>query len=153
MAPLDIRKTTTADPHFLSLERLLDLELEAEYPDEMAQYAPHNKFKTPIKVVLIFEQEKAIACGAIKELGDHVEIKRMFVHPTQRGRGLSKIILSELEQWSVRLGYTYAILETGTKLTNAIRLYQSCGYIETPKYGPYLELAASICMKKQLILP
>ncbi len=142
--------TSTIDPNFLKLEQLLDAELHLEFPNQMDQYAPHNKFKQPIKAILFLDNEAPIACGAIKEVTDHVEIKRMFVHPDYRGKGLSRKMLYELEHWAQELHYKYAILETGKKLKKAVNLYQSSGYQSIPNYGPYTNLASSICMKKGL---
>lgn len=150
---MTIFKTTTADPGFLQLEKLLDAELQAEYPNDNDQYAPHNKFEKPIKSILIQENGEVIACGAIKELENHIEIKRMFVHPSHRGQGYSKIVLQELENWAISLGYDFAILETGKKLIKPISLYQSSGYQIIPNYGPYADIEDSVCMKKQLSIP
>ena len=147
---MKIIESNTADPLFLQLEKLLDEELHREFPGEMGQYTRHNKFNTPIKTILIFEKDIPIACGAIKELGDHIEIKRMFVHPSQRGKGISKLMISELKKLGKKLGYEYAILETGIKLNKAVSLYQSSGYQSIPNYGPYTHLESSICMKKEL---
>ncbi len=148
---IQIIKTDTSDERFLVLERLLDVELLEEFPESMHQYAPHNKFKAPIKTILLCtENNRPVACGAFKELGDHVEIKRMFVHPAYRGKGYSKIVLEELEQWARSNNYDYAKLETGDKLKPAIQLYQSAGYRIMPNYGPYVDLDTSICMKKNL---
>ena len=147
---MKILQSTTADPLFLQLEKLLDDELHMEFPGEMGPYAPHNKFKTPIKAILFFKNDTPIACGAFKELEDHIEVKRMFVRPDYRGKGISRRILSELENWGRSLGYTYAILETGKRLSKAVNLYQSSGYETIPNYGPYTHLESSICMKKVL---
>lgn len=146
---MQIIQTTTIDERFLSLERMLDDELLRIFPEEMHQCTPHNKFETPIKTILILKNEKAVACGAFKELGDHVEIKRMFVHPDHRGKGLSKVILFELESWAKDLQYKYAKLETGDKLFKAIRLYKNSGYQDMPKYGPYAHYNSSVCLKKE----
>ncbi|MFT5166067.1 MAG: putative acetyltransferase [Saprospiraceae bacterium] len=75
------------------------------------------------KAVLFFEQDIPIACGAIKEIDDHVEIKRMFIHPSYRGKGLSRLMLSALEKLGKKLAYQYALLETGIKLVKAVNLY------------------------------
>lgn len=149
MAHINILKTTTANPHFLALERLLDAELRATFPLDMAQFEPHNKFSQPIKCLLLYKAKVPVACGAFKELGDHVEIKRMFVHPDYRRKGYSRMILEGLEKWSKSLAYQYAILETGRDFQQAVNLYQSSGYKTIPNYGPYKHIAESICMKKQ----
>lgn len=147
---MKVIQTSTTDLDFLKLERLLDAELLQEYPSEMGQYAPFNKFRVPIKTILIKEHTSPVACGAFKEFEDYIEIKRMFVHPDYRGLGHSRTLLNELEKWAKSLDYQYAVLETGHKLIKAIRLYQSAGYQRIPNYGPYVGLPTSICMKKAL---
>lgn len=148
---MELIHSDTANPDFLYLEKLLDEELHLLYPGEMGQYTPHNKFNTPIKAILVFEKEDPIACGAFKELDNHIEIKRMFVHPEHRGKGISRIVLSALENWGKSLGYDFAILETGERLSTAVKLYQTSGYNKIPNYGPYTHIQCSICMKKSLI--
>ncbi len=147
---MQVHKTNTVDSSFLELEKLLDHELQDEFPGEMEAYAPHNKFKSPIKAIVISLDQIPVACGAFKEIQDHVEIKRMFVHPDHRGKGLSKTVLTQLEQWASTLGYQYAILETGDSLFKAIQLYTSTGYQKIPNYPPYTHLSRSVCFKKHI---
>jgi putative acetyltransferase len=75
----------------------------------------------------------------------------MFVHPARRRQGLSKIVLDELEQWAVDLGYKNSILETGSKQPEAIALYKRSGYQQTDRFGVYKELQNSLCFIKKLV--
>lgn len=61
-----------------------------------------------------------------------------------------KQIMKQLEQLIRSKNYKYAILETGIKQTEAINLYKNIGYNIIQNYGPYVENANSICMKKVL---
>jgi len=79
------------------------------------------------------------------------EIKRMFVLETERGKGIAVAVLAELEKWAVAEGFETAILETGNKMTAAIRLYEKSGYQRTPNYGQYIGVDSSVCMKKDLM--
>lgn len=74
----------------------------------------------------------------------------MFVQKAYRGKGLSKTILHDLENWAVEESYHYAVLETSIHFKTAIGLYQTNGYIVIPNYGQYAGLAESVCMKKTL---
>lgn len=148
---MQIIQTSTSDPRFLELEKLLDAELSDEFPEEIGDYAPYNKFEAPIKTILILSGDTPVACGAFKELSDQIEIKRMFVHPNHRGKGLSKIVLNALEQWGKSLGFTTAVLETGDKLFKAIQLYTTSGFEIIPNYGPYIGLTRSVCLGKSLL--
>jgi GNAT superfamily N-acetyltransferase len=71
-----------------------------------------------------------VCCGGVKRLSDGAcEIKRMYVVPGARGRGVARILLRELENVARRLGYTVARLDTGPKQPHARRLYESDGYV------------------------
>jgi ribosomal protein S18 acetylase RimI-like enzyme len=78
------------------------------------------------------------------------EIKRMYVTPSQRGRGLARALLAELERTAVDAGRRRMVLETGYAQPEAIGLYLSCGYSEITKFGQYRDSAGSVCYGKQL---
>jgi GNAT superfamily N-acetyltransferase len=78
------------------------------------------------------------------------EIKRMFVVPQARGRGLARALLAELEATARAAGRTRMVLETGLKQPEAIALYASCGYLPVPKFGIYRHDELSVCMGKGL---
>ncbi|MGW0434273.1 GNAT family N-acetyltransferase [Micromonospora sp. NPDC003197] len=97
---------------------------------------------------------RVVACGAIQPLGgDTAEIKRMYVRPAYRGRGLSRQILAALEEVALCSGHTVLRLETGSYLPTAIRLYVSSGYAEIPAYGEYVDNPYSVCFEKCLPVP
>jgi len=97
---------------------------------------------------------RAVACGAIQTLdGDSAEIKRMYVRPAHRGRGLSRQLLAALEELALRSGRTVLRLETATYLPTAIGLYTSSGYAEIPVYGEYVANPYSVCFEKRLLVP
>jgi GNAT superfamily N-acetyltransferase len=76
-----------------------------------------------------YEEGVAICCGGIKRLDvEACELKRMYVIPEQRGRGVARILLTALEDRARKLGYTIARLDTGPKQQGAQRLYESAGY-------------------------
>ena len=100
---------------------------------------------------IIFENDEAVACGAIKELDSKsMEVKRMFTLPEKRGKGLASKILNELETWAKELGYEKTVLETGKRQTEAVALYNKSGYKVIPNYGQYIGVENSVCMKKIL---
>ena len=117
---------------------------------DQATFAPFNKISDDARVVVISEGEEPVACGCYRPLKDAVEIKRMYVKPAFRGKGLAKIILSELESWAQAEGYDYAKLETGDKQPEAVGLYKAVGYTVIENYEPYIGIKYSICMGKEL---
>jgi putative acetyltransferase len=146
-----IKRTTSDDKDFLLLVKKLDHELWVELEEEQATYDQYNKVPDLPTAIIVYENNEPVACGCFKTLdSDMVEIKRMFVSKEQRGKGLSKKILGELEQWAREKNHKYAVLETSIHFTKARNLYTTSGYEVIPNYGPYTDLPESICMKKLL---
>lgn len=144
-------RTNSDDSDFRELVALLDADLRIRDGAEHSFYAQFNKIDKIRHVVVAYENESAIGCGAFREYELGVaEIKRMFVRPENRGRGIAGQILIELENWARELKYSQCILETGVKQPEAIRLYQKSGYEKIPSYGQYLNVENSVCMKKTL---
>ncbi|MFF2651835.1 GNAT family N-acetyltransferase [Streptomyces sp. NPDC058045] len=79
------------------------------------------------------------------------EIKRMYVVPEARGRGLSRRILAALEADARAAGRLRMVLETGTKQPEAIALYLSSGYRPCPRFGHYRFDELSRCYAKSLV--
>lgn len=146
-----IIRTTSEDQDFAHLIAALDGDLYQRNGEAQLKYRPYNKVDMIKHVVLVYVGGKAVGCGAFKKYDDKsVEIKRMFVYPEMRGKRLAARILQELENWAVEEGYTRAVLETGHKQTEAIRLYTIAGYSRIENYGQYIGMEESICYRKEL---
>jgi GNAT superfamily N-acetyltransferase len=122
--------------------------LTAEQQDEVrARYDGKGEPGTPpsaadISVVLVARDEEgtALGCGALRDLGDGVaEVKRMYVVPAARGRGVSKVVLAGLEDVARERGWATLRLETGTKQPEAIGLYSRAGYRPIEAFGAYVD--------------
>ena len=76
-------------------------------------------------------------CGALKfhRKDGIAEVKRMWVSPTVRGRGLGRRLLAELEDQAARHGVRLLRLETNRNLTEAIALYRGAGYREVTAFN------------------
>lgn len=142
-------RTTSEHPDFQALVRLLDQELAVLDGDDHAFYAQFNKLKYITEAVVAYWDHQPVGCGAFRAFDpETVEIKRMFVQPAFRGRGIAGVVLSELETWARELGYARCVLETGQKQPEAIRLYQKSGYALIPNFGQYVGVDNSVCMEK-----
>jgi GNAT superfamily N-acetyltransferase len=83
-----------------------------------------------------YEGTEAVAGGGLRGLGDGVaEIKRMYVRPDARSRGLATALLRRLEDAARSLGYAAARLDTGPQQVHALRMYRRAGYVEVPPYN------------------
>ncbi|MFF4648662.1 GNAT family N-acetyltransferase [Streptomyces sp. NPDC001380] len=78
------------------------------------------------------------------------ELKRMYVVPGARGRGLARALLRHLEAAAVAAGRSRMVLETGTEQPEAVALYTTEGYAPITKFGLYRDEPSSICMGKHL---
>jgi len=146
-----IVRTDSENKDFVKLVKYLDIDLAEKDGDEHSFYAQFNKSDHIKYVVIAYEDEKSLGCGAIKEhTNSSMEIKRMYVKPESRGKGIGSKVLSELEDWARELSYKKCILETGKKQTEAIGLYKKSGYKLIPNYGQYASMENSICLEKQL---
>ncbi len=148
---INLLRTDSDNADFRELVRLLDADLAIRDGAEHAFYAQFNKIDKIRHVVVAYENEKAIGCGAFKEYEpETAEIKRMYVREENRGRGIAGQILAELENWAKETNFSTCILETGKKQPEAIRLYEKNGYEKIPSYGQYLNVENSVCMKKSI---
>ncbi|MES2747564.1 MAG: GNAT family N-acetyltransferase [Bacteroidota bacterium] len=144
-------RTTSNHVDFQNLVVLLDAFLKITDGDDHAFYDQYNKVDAIKNVVVVYFNNEAVGCGAFKEYdSETVEIKRMFVKDTFRGKGIASVILSELELWAKENGYSECILETGIRQTSAIALYSRLDYKVIPNYGPYQNVPESVCMKKSI---
>jgi GNAT superfamily N-acetyltransferase len=111
-----------------------------------------SEFEPPRGVFLVgYEDGRAIAFGGLARYDETTgEIRRMYVSPDARGRGLSRRILEALEDEASALGYTAVRLETGNRQSEALGLYRSAGYESIAKYGPYMNDERSVCLEKSL---
>lgn len=147
----ELVKTDSTNLHFQVLVKELDKDLAIKDGDEHAFYAQFNKIDTIKHVIVAYLNNEPVGCGAIKAYEPTiVEVKRMFVVPEQRGKGIASTILAALEAWAKELGYYKCILETGNKQTDALALYPKNGYNIIPNYGQYQNVANSVCFEKWL---
>jgi len=144
-----IIKTNSENKAFQQLVVELDKELAIRDGDEHAFYDQFNKITAIKHVILVYEEDKAVGCGALKEYNtDTMEIKRMYVPLDKRGQGIASLIVQSLESWAKELGYSKCILETGVNQPEAIGLYKKNSYTIIPNYGQYAGMENSVCFQK-----
>lgn len=149
---ITIKRTDSENVDFKKLVNELDLDLGIYYKEEQSFYNKLNNIeKIKFVIVAYDENEKPIGCGGIKEFSNtEVEIKRMYVPPTYRGKGIATIVLNELENWSYELNFKKCILETLKEKPYAIAFYKKNGYNTIPNFGEYIKAENSVCFEKEL---
>jgi len=144
-------RTNSENHDFVELVKHLDADLAQRDGADHSFYAQFNKIDTIKHVIVAYQDDTPVGCGAIKEYSpDTMEIKRMYTLPETRGQGVASSVLRELERWAYELGYEKCILETGKKQPEAIALYKKHDYQIIPNYGQYADVQDSICFEKNL---
>jgi len=157
---MEIRRTRFDDPDAVKLNDLVQLEYVDRYGEGDVTQMEAAHFDPPQGLyLLVYDADgAAVASGgwrAREESADGLadgdaEIKRMFVAPHARGRGLARKVLAELEASAAAAGRTRMVLETGVRQPEAIALYKSSGYVSMPKFGIYRHDELSLCLAKRL---
>ena len=142
------------DPDGVALRAAQRVEIDGMYG---ADTEPGNKPTAADVTVFLVARSAAgepLGCGALRHLeGPVAEIKRMFVPVAHRGRGLSRLLLSRLEDEALSRGWSVLRLETGPLQTEALGLYTSAGYDPIPLFGPYVGAEQSLCFERRLTAP
>ena len=148
---IKLTRTDSSNSDFISLVRELDADLQIRDGADHAFFAQFNKIDKIQHVIVAYIGSEAVGCGAIKKYdNDLMEVKRMYVKPSFRGKGIASEVLKDLELWAKSMNYRKCILETGEKQPEAIALYKQSGYQIIPNYGQYAAVLTSICFEKLL---
>ncbi len=158
---MNMRRVSFGHPDAVGLNGRVQLEYAERYGDE-GDVTPLDAtmFEPPQGLYLIAYDDRGtpVATGGwrVRWEGEDgyadgdAEIKRMYVVPEARGRGLSRLVLAALEDDARAAGRTRMVLETGTKQPEAISLYVSSGYEPCAKFGHYRFDELSRCYAKPL---
>ncbi|TMR92352.1 GNAT family N-acetyltransferase [Nonomuraea basaltis] len=151
MTTVDLTITTAAsdDPRIRRLVRDLDADLAARYPDDTCDGGA--RVDPAIRFLLAELDGRPAGCCAIQPFPDGAaELKRMYVSPSARGRGVARRLLAEAERVAAAFGHAEIRLETGVHQPEAIALYTRAGYTPIPNYPPYHDKPLSRCYAKPL---
>ncbi|MGW4796955.1 GNAT family N-acetyltransferase [Nonomuraea sp. MG754425] len=127
--------------------------LDAAFAELVARYGPEGRsqVKEGARFLVASVDGQAVGCGAVQPMADGAgELKRMYVVPAQRGRGIATALLSALEDLARSLGHHRLLLATGLRQPEAIALYERCAYTLTEPYGRYVGAPLTRCYVKAL---
>jgi GNAT superfamily N-acetyltransferase len=110
------------------------------------------EFLPPGGLFLVAEVDgEPAGCGAWRvRPPEGVEIKRVYVAPGFRRRGLAQAVMAELESTAARAGHRSVVLNTGARQPEAVRLYGELGYVAVPGYGVYARSPEAVFLGKDL---
>lgn len=148
---ISIQRTNSENQNFIALVANLDADLAERDGEEHAFYHQFNDIGNLNNTVVLYMDKRPVGCGAIKTFDSKtMEVKRMYILPEARGKGLATLILKELEHWAFELNFKSCILETGKRQPEAIALYTKNGYQVIPNYGQYTGVKNSVCFQKNV---
>jgi putative acetyltransferase len=94
---------------------------------------------------------RAVGCGAIRLIDPTTaEVKRMYVEPDRRGKGVGRAVLARLDAAARQMGARRLVLETGVHSPEAVALYRGAGFRQIDCWGEYASSPTSVCMEKIL---
>ena len=118
---------------------------ESNHLESIDEMSKSNAF-----FIAAYSGSEICGIGSVKLIDDYGEIKRVYVPSNQRGKGIARAIMEELESYLVKQAVTYARLETGIHQEEAIQLYATLGYERIDPFGNYKEDPLSVFMEKKL---
>ncbi len=131
-------------------------ELDAElhrypYPPESRHaFSVDQLIREGVAFFVTTVDDEPAGCGGVKIFPDYAEVKRMYVRPAFRGKGLGKGILSHLAEYARGNGVHVLRLETGIYQTEAITLYESWGFQRRGPFGDYQVDPLTVYFEKAL---
>jgi putative acetyltransferase len=119
--------------------------------DEASSFHPDDVTVPRSVFVVATLAGELMGCGALRPYSaEVVEIKRMYVRQSARGRGVGHGILAELERFAAQFGYRSMILETGVRQPEAIALYTGHGFAPIANFSEYADNPLSVCYGKDI---
>jgi GNAT superfamily N-acetyltransferase len=139
-------------PDAVALIDELEAHLASYYPRESRHgYSVAKLIAEGVAFFLIRTDGVPAGCGGIQIFGDaYGELKRMYVRPQFRGRGLAKLMLNHLTEYARSRGVGVLRLETGIHQHEAIGLYERAGFRSIPPFGNYRVDPLSKCYEKRI---
>src|SRR5437879_3974909 len=150
---LSIAQESPVQPEIEQLLQQSDEHAASLYPAESNHLVGIDALlASNIRLFVARWDSRVVGCGAIviNRNDGNAELKRMFVDPKSRGRGVARALLELIEEQARSLGLRQIVLETGVKSVEALALYRRHGYCERGPFGSYGPDPLSVFMEKKL---
>ena len=149
---LVIRQESPGQPDVMALIEALDAYANALYPPESNHLLDISALSDPgVAFLVVRDGSAAVGCGAVlHDPRGWGEVKRMYVRPDQRGRGIGRRVLTEIEAIARASDLPMLRLETGIHNTEALALYRRAGFADCAAFGDYAPDPLSVFMEKRV---
>ena len=148
---MELQFVTAKSADFRALAAMLDAYYFELVGDIQLRYAEPNRPENMDALAVVYENGTPIACGAWKAVDRQTaELKRIYVLPEHRRRGIASRMIQQLESHAAFHGYRQMILETATTTLDSQRLYLDLGYRRVAYYGSPAGAENCLCFIKEL---
>lgn len=138
---ITIERATAPTDDARALVEALEAELSGDFePHQRHGLSLDKIFQPHIAFFVARLDGEAVGCGGVAFEDGFAELKRMYVRPDKRGRGIVQALIARLEEEARTRGVTRLLLETGDVLHAAIRVYERAGFKRCEAFGDYLAL-------------
>ncbi|MDE2838633.1 MAG: GNAT family N-acetyltransferase [Chloroflexota bacterium] len=153
-AGITFERTTPDDPEVAALLAAYEKEFLSLNTVEESGWTGGAVHQHLAAMLLVRRNGDPVGCGALR-IHDAVtaELKRMYVVPGERGRGIATELVARLEQMAVERGASRMVLDTSYRMTSAVRLYERLGYVRTepfPRHNSGAGMPALLYFEKRL---
>lgn len=141
---IDIQETDPRTPDAVTCLTHYFAELSARFEQgfqvELSKDPEADTMIAPVGAFYVLrDADRLLGCGGLKGHGDWGEVKRVWIAPEARGRGLARRLMERIETAGRALGMTHLRLDTNSQLPEAVALYQRLGWHEIERFNddPY----------------
>jgi len=151
---MELLQVAWEDSRAVALRAAMVAEMSARYADRLhddGQQAALDVEPESVECTLLaVVGDEPVGHVALRRVGADLELKRMYVDPAHRGRGVAGPLMAAAEEFARSRGVSRLVLQTGDRQPEAVRLYHRLGYLEIPVFSPYEVIDFSLCMAKPL---
>ena len=160
--PLHLERVAFDDPRAVALRDAMDAEMTVRYPRDVVDPVDVVEARTAAltvhpenvraTVLLLDDGGAAVGHALVQDRDGEWEVKRVVVADGQRGRGVGRRLMAEIEAVAREGGAHRLILQTGDRQPDAVALYEKIGFTRIPTYEPYVTtIPQSICFEKPIV--